>query len=157
MGAYQSFARWVGDKAWVRPLARRVLPKVDTVLLRSNGWRATPFPTLLLTTIGHHSGGAHLTPLYYVEDDGFLVIASNYGGEEPHWSRNLRATPACTIKVGRLAMAAKAEPVSDDQWDEHLDAFADFYPPYRDHVARAEREIPIWKLKPMRPASGPGR
>ncbi len=151
MNAYRTFARWVGDKPWFRPVARRVLPAVDRVLLRSRGWQATPFPTLLLTTIGHHSGDPHHAPLYYLEDGGFVVIASNYGHHEPHWSRNLSATPTCTVKVGKVSMPAHAEAVQSERWHRYLERFAEQYPPYRDYVARAGREIPMWRLVP-RPA-----
>lgn len=149
MRAYQRLTRWVGDKPWFRPVARRVLPKVDSALLRSGGWRATPFPTLLLTTIGHRSSEAHHAPLYYLEDGGFVVIASNYGHHEPDWSRNLAARPTCTVKLGRQATAAQAELVAAEDWPHLLDRFAAFYPSYRDYVARAGRQIPMWRLVPL--------
>ena len=151
MRAYRTFARWIGDKRWFRPIARRILPRVDHALLRSRGWQATPFPTLLLTTTGHRSGEPHHAPLYYLKDDGFVVIASNYGHHEPDWSRNLSATPVCAIKVRGVSMPARAEPVHADRWHRHLDRFAELYPPYRDYVSRADRDIPMWRLVP-RPA-----
>ena len=153
MSAYQRFVGWVGDKPWFRPIARWILPPIDRVLLRVGGWRATPFPTLLLTTAGHRSGEAHHAPLYYLEDDGFVVIASNYGNHEPDWSRNLTATATCTVKVGRAEMAARAEQITDHRWSGYLDRFAEFYPPYRDYVARSGRDIPMWRLVPV-PAEG---
>ena len=149
MSAYGNLVRWVGDKPWFRPVARWVLPKVDTVLLRSKGWQATPFPTLLLITTGHQSGQTHQAPLYYLEDDGFVVVATNYGNHEPDWSHNLAATPACTVRVGSTEMAAQAEAVADDRWHHYLDRFAAFYPSYRDYVARAGRDIPMWRLVPQ--------
>lgn len=145
MDAYRSLIRWIGDKPWFRGIARRGLPLIDKILLR-RGWRATPFPTLLLTTTGHQSGHPHEAPLYYLEDDGFVVIASNYGNHEPDWSRNLSARPICTVMVGRTAVVARAERVPVDLWHRYLDRFAEFYPPYRDYVTRAGREIPMWKL-----------
>lgn len=145
---YGSFVRWVGDKPWFRPVARGVLPKVDTVLLRW-GWRATPFATLLLTCTGHQSGQDHHAPLYYLEDDGYVVIATNYGRAEPDWSRNLAAQPLSTVKVGRRTMASRAEPVSGEEWSHYLSRFAEFYPTYRDYVARAGRDIPMWRLVPL--------
>ena len=112
------------------------------------GWRATPFPTLLLTTTGHQSGDPHQSPLYFLEDEGYVVIASNSGHHEPDWSRNLSVRPICTVKVGRSVVVARAERVPADIWHRYLDRFAEFYPPYRDYVARAGREIPMWRLVP---------
>ncbi|NNC92909.1 MAG: nitroreductase family deazaflavin-dependent oxidoreductase [Acidimicrobiia bacterium] len=148
MGAYRSLIRWIGDKPWFRWAARWVLPWIDKRLL-SRGWRATPFPTLLLTTTGHQSGASHEAPLYYLEDEGFVVIASNYGNHEPDWSRNLVATPVCRVKVGTAEVAARAEAVGHDRWHHYLDRFASFYPPYRDYVQRAGRDIPMWRLVPQ--------
>lgn len=148
MDAYGSFVRWVGDKPWFRPIARWVIPKVDTVLLESRGWQATPFPTLLLITTGHQSGRPHQSPLYYLEDDGFVVIATNYGNHEPDWSRNLAATPICTVKVGSTEVAVRAEVVPAHRWHGYLDRFAEFYPSYHDYVVRAGRDIPMWRLMP---------
>jgi deazaflavin-dependent oxidoreductase (nitroreductase family) len=148
MGAYRSFAGWVGDKPWFRPVSSRLVPMVDTALLRSRGWRVTPFPTLLLTTAGHQTGRPHHSPLYYLEDDGFVVIASNYGRAEPQWSRNLAGNPVCSVRVGRRGIAARANRVAEEHWTRYLEQFAAFYPPYRDYVARAGRQVPIWKLAP---------
>lgn len=147
MSLYRSLARWMGDKPWFRWVARRVLPRVDKMLM-ARGWHSTPFPTLLLTTTGHQSGDPHQAPLYFLEDEGYVVIASNYGHHEPDWSRNLSARPICTVKVGRSVVVAQAERVPADIWHRYLDRFAEFYPPYRDYVARAGREIPMWRLVP---------
>ncbi|MCP4249152.1 MAG: nitroreductase family deazaflavin-dependent oxidoreductase [bacterium] len=149
MAIYPAVVRWIGDKPWFRPVATHVLPRVDTVLLRSRGWRSTPFPTLLLTTVGHRSGRPHHAPLYYLDDEGFVVIASNYGRNEPDWSRNLREKPTCQVKVGRSVAPALATQVADTARPHYLERFAAFYPPYRDYVARAGREIPIWMLAPL--------
>lgn len=148
MGAYANLVRRVGDKPWFRPVAREVLPRVDAALLRSRGWQATPFPTLLLITTGHQSGRSHEAPLYYLEDGGFVVIATNYGRHEPDWSRNLAASPLCSVKVRSSRVAAHAEMVPADRWHHYLERFAEFYPSYNDYVARAGREIPIWRLVP---------
>ena len=148
MEAYGSLVRRVGDKPWFRPIARWVLPRLDTFLLLSRGWRATPFPTLLLITTGHQSGQPHHSPLYYLEDGGFVVIATNYGNHEPDWSRNLATTPVCSVKVGSTEVPVRAELVPADRWHRYLDRFAEFYPPYGDYVARAGRDIPIWLLVP---------
>jgi len=149
MAIYSSVVRWIGDRPWFRPVATEVLPRVDRVLLRSQGWRVTPFPTLLLTTVGHRSGRPHHAPLWYLEDDGFVVMASNYGRSEPDWSRNLREKPTCQVKVGRSVLATRATQVAHPARPHYLERFISFYPPYRDYVARAGREIPIWILAPL--------
>ena len=147
---YRWFAGWVGDRPWFRPIATTVLPTVDKLLLHLRGWYSTPFPTLLLTTTGLKTGDLHEAPLYYLDDDGFVVIATNYGRREPDWSRNLRAEAQCTLLVGRATIPALAREADEGDWDRYLEEFAAFFPPYLDYVARAGHRIPIWKLTPTR-------
>ncbi|MGI9647570.1 MAG: nitroreductase/quinone reductase family protein, partial [Acidimicrobiia bacterium] len=65
------------------------------------------------------------------------------------WSRNLRAQSQCTLRVGKATVSANAREADEKDWDRYLEEFAAFYPPYRDYVARAGRQIPIWKLTPI--------
>lgn len=108
----------------------------------------TPFPTLLLTTAGRKSGEAVDVPLWYLKDgEGLVVIASNFGGDEPDWSLNLRSDQACAVKIRRRTTAYRARLSEGKAWDRYLAKFAEFYPTYRDYIARAGREVPIWVLE----------
>ena len=108
----------------------------------------TPFPTLLLTTIGRNSGRTVDTPLWYLEEGRKVaVIASNFGRHEPDWSRNLRANPTCTVKIRRKTTAYRARPAEGEAWDRYLEEFAEFYPTYRDYIVRSGREVRIWVLE----------
>lgn len=147
ISAYRSFIRWIGAKSWLPPLVAPILHRLDRMLLR-RGAQATPFPTLLLTTTGVRSGQAHDAPLWYLEDDGYVVIATNYGRHEPDWSHNLRARPDCRLAVDNTSVAARAEPIAGEDFDRLLQRFVEFYPPYQAYVHRAERNIPMWRLVP---------
>jgi len=143
---YARFARWVGDKPWFRPLARRALPPVDKQLVKV-GLHATPWPTLNLTTIGCATGKPRTVPLYFVEHgDDLAVIASNYGRAEPQWSRNLRRDRACKVLLRRNTTSAIARLATPEEWHDLFDRFTDFYPPYQQYLERAHRLIPIWVL-----------
>lgn len=144
---YARLASWVGDKRWFRPVVRRVLPPVDKMLARA-GWRATPWPTLILATRGRSSGRRHETPLYFVEHAGSeAVIGSNYGNDEPDWSLNLRSDPRCTIRMNRRQAKAQARLAHTDEWQPVFEKFAAFYPNYRNYLERADRAVPIWVLE----------
>ncbi len=143
---YRALTRWIGSQRWLLPAATLVGP-VDRFLLRKFGRRITPFPTLLLTTVGRTSGQTFGAPLWYLQDGSDLtVIASNFGRGEPDWSRNLRVNSTCTVKIRRHTTAHRARLASDSEWEQYFARFADFYPTYRDYVARAGREVPIWVL-----------
>ena len=149
MGLYASLARWVGDKPWFRPVARNVLPAVDRFLGRV-GLRATPWPTMILTTTGRKSGDPRDTPLYFVDPLGNpAVIGTNYGRPvEPHWSLNLRNDASCSIKNGRHTTQRRARLATAGEWEPIFAKFAAFYPSYRAYRERAGRDIPIWVFEP---------
>jgi deazaflavin-dependent oxidoreductase (nitroreductase family) len=164
MSLYGGLTRWIGNQTWLRPVAPLVSP-VDRVLLSKFGRRLTPFPTLLLTTIGRNSGKTVDTPLWYLEECRELaVIASNFGRHEPDWSRNLRASPTCIVKIRRKTTAHRARPAGGEAWDRYLEGFAEFYPTYRDYIVVAGRDVPIWVLEsagsstpPIPPSEEAGR
>jgi deazaflavin-dependent oxidoreductase (nitroreductase family) len=140
-------AAWIGDKPWFRPIATEVVPRVDRALA-GLGWRATPWPTLLLTTT-RRSGHPHSTPLYFVDHGNTLaIIASNYGRAEPVWSHNLRRASDCVIKLHRRDEERTARLATDQEWESLFTAFAAFYPAYVAYRQRAGRHIPIWVLEP---------
>lgn len=148
MGFYADVARAIGDKPWFRPVARKVLPVVDKVLVRM-GWRATPWPTLLLTTLGRKTGTARNAPLYFVETNGGpAVLATNYGQQEPAWSHNLRANQNCQVTLRRATNEHRARLATTDEWSLLFERFAEFYPAYRTYLERAERDVPMWILEP---------
>ena len=147
MGLYAGLTRWVGTQRWLLPAVTLVGP-VDRLLLRKFGRRITPFPTLLLTTTGRKSGETVDAPLWYLKDgSGLVVIASNFGRHEPDWSLNLRGEPGCVVKIRRKTTGHMARLAEGTNWDRYLAEFAEFYPTYRDYIARAGRDVPIWVLE----------
>lgn len=151
MGVYATLAASIGDRRWFRPIATGVLPVVDRLLGRV-GWRSTPWPTLLLTTTGRTTGKDRRAPLYFVDHEGDMaVIATNYGRAEPQWSRNLDAMPKCEVTLRRRTTDFTARRARHQEWEPIFERFADFYPGYRTYIERADRDVPIWIL---RPASG---
>lgn len=145
---YQALVRWIGSQRWLLPVATLVGP-VDRILLDKFGRRITPFPTLLLTTTGRVSGRSVAAPLWYLQDSELAVIASNFGRDEPNWSRNLRADPVCTVKIRREISRYEARLAGAPAWAGYFERFAELFPTYRDYIARAGREVPIWVLEPM--------
>jgi deazaflavin-dependent oxidoreductase (nitroreductase family) len=114
-----------------------------------HGWHVTPFPTLLLTTTGRHSGDPHESPLWFIRaGEDFVVIATNYGRKEPDWSHNLRAKPLCRFTEGKRVHQAVAARAGGDDRDELIDRLVDLFPPFREYLHHADREVPVWRLRP---------
>jgi deazaflavin-dependent oxidoreductase (nitroreductase family) len=132
---------------------KRVAPKIDPPLLRLTGGRVSsvyPVPVMLLTTTGAKSGLPRTLPLLYVvDDDGLLLIASNYGStRHPAWYRNLVANPEVDVLAGRHSGRYTAAEITDpDQRDRAWAEALDTYAGYSDYEVRAgNRTIPLIRL-----------
>ena len=140
-------ARTVGDQTWFRPIAQRLLPFADKILVPI-GLRSSPWRTLLLTTVGRNSGLERQAPLYFVRaGTGVAVIGTNYGGEEPNWSKNLVASPLCSMTLDKHTSRRHARLATEAEFEPIFERFVEFYPTYEDYRQRAGRDIPIWILE----------
>ncbi|SEP54386.1 deazaflavin-dependent oxidoreductase, nitroreductase family [Amycolatopsis saalfeldensis] len=148
------FAGFGKSKAFAA-IGRALMP-ADRVLLRVSGGRlgvgtALGLRTLLLTTIGRSSGEPRQVPLLYVErEGGYVVIASNWGGEKhPAWSANLIARPDATASVGGRTVAVRGRLLDGAERTEMWDAVASYWPAYDRYAVRAaHRDIRVFLLEP---------
>ncbi|MFB6721135.1 nitroreductase/quinone reductase family protein [Kribbella sp. NPDC056345] len=135
----------------------RALVRVDERLLRSTNGRfgvgtSIGLRTLLLTTTGRRSGQLRQVPLLYVERDGaFVVIGSNWGGENhPAWSANLIAQPEANATVRGRTVPVHARLLTGDERQQMWDAVAAYWPAYNTYATRApNREIRVFRLEPV--------
>ena len=99
------FKRFVRLSAGWKPMSlfyARTLHHIDRLVYRATHQRATlsgwiaGLPVVNLTTTGAKSGLLRTLPLLAIpRDDGFVVIASNYGQRRhPAWYHNLKAIRA---------------------------------------------------------------
>ena len=107
--------------------------------------------SVVLTTIGMRSGTPREVPLYTVEDeDRFVVIGSNGGKERaPSWVGNLRATPDCTVRVGRRnVIPVRAREAEGEERDRLWALAVAAFPGYARYQERTTRRIPVIVLEP---------
>ncbi len=101
----------------------RVHPRI---YLATRGWvghRLGWYPSLVLETTGRISGIERRAVLPYLRSGaGYLVVASNFGGDRPpHWLLNLQAEPNVRVQIRRKRFAARADAVFPGDEDyEHL-------------------------------------
>lgn len=103
---------------------------------------------LLLTTTGARTGLRRTTPVMFQRDgDRLLVIASNMGAAaHPDWYLNLVAHPDVTVEVGDETYAAVATPTTGEDRERAWSAIKEANPFFKDHEAKAQREIPVVAL-----------
>ena len=126
----------------------RVLHHVDGPVSRLTRGRQTVTGLLtgltiaMLTTTGARSGQPRSVPLLgFAADDGFVVIASNYGQRRhPAWYHNLRADPQALLLVDGVTRAVVAELVTGERRERIWATAVALYPGwgvYRSRVPTA--------------------
>ena len=102
---------------------------------------------LLLTTTGRKTGRRRSVVLPFFPAGDTIAVVGSRGGmpTDPHWVTNLRAEPACEIRLARRAQPVRARIATGDEraalW-ESITARAPVYLEYQER-ARAHREIPV--------------
>lgn len=138
---------WLGRRSWMPAVAA----PVDRLAFKLFGRGVSVgVPTLLLEHVGRNSGEVYRSPLFFIRDgDAFVVAATNYGRNEPDWSRNLRALPEVFVTHGNIRRPMRARVETDPgRLDRYWRAFGDMYANYDEYRAEADREISIWVLEP---------
>lgn len=107
-------------------------------------------PTLLLSTIGRHSGEVRTSALIFARDgDDYLIVAS-YGGapRHPAWYLNLQAHTNAEIQVKGDRFAVTARTATAAEKPRLWQVVTKSWPNYDVYQTRTERPIPIVVLSP---------
>jgi len=67
---------------------------------------------LYLSTTGRVTGRVHEIEIWFALEDGNAYLLSG-GGDASDWVRNLRARPACRVRLGGRRFAARARIVEE--------------------------------------------
>ena len=109
-------------------------------------------PTLVLKTIGRHSGKPRLVPLAYGKlDGGFIIVGSKLGADvHPAWYLNLIELPEAEFQVGEACFRGYwRELDGEDRTRAWKRMVEDVYPPYADYQKGTTRRIPLIWLEPL--------
>jgi F420H(2)-dependent quinone reductase len=106
---------------------------------------------LLLYTIGRNSGKIHATTLsYYPDGENYLIVASNWGQEQPpDWFLNLEKTPITTIQVKNVTIRVKAKRAEGKQYQQLWELVTQHNSQYIEYQNHLVRKIPIMILIPI--------
>jgi deazaflavin-dependent oxidoreductase (nitroreductase family) len=93
--------------AGIARAADEPLPEVGTALARIKD-----ASSIQLTTTGRKTGKPHTRPVWFVVDDGRIVVQAGKDGKTD-WYRNLLKNTAATVSQGDYTFRARAAPVTD--------------------------------------------
>lgn len=110
---------------------------------------------ITLTTTGHKSGRLRSVTLYAWEDGDDLIVVGSWAGSprDPSWATNLRAEPRARIKRGKQEYDARAKEVSGKERERLWAMVVERFPMYARYQKKTERQIPLFVLARVQPAS----
>jgi len=132
----------------------KAFARVHTPLMaRTRGWPShigNNKRFLVLVTRGLRSGQARKVVLLYMPDPGgYVVIASNFGGERPPaWWANLRAGPGAEVHVSGKARAVRARLLEGPEREAVVARAVRYNAQWRRYFSVVERELPVVLLEP---------
>ena len=141
-----------------------IFEAIERTLVRYTGWslrsyastrrEGVPYiPTLLLTTVGRHSGAMREHALFFLRDgQDYIIVASKAGSpSHPDWFRNLDALPQGWVDVGRRRIPVRADVLDEAERARLWGPLTTMWPRYEDHQRRAApRVVPVVRLRPIR-------
>jgi F420H(2)-dependent quinone reductase len=136
-------------------MLKKIFPAVNVFLYRLTngklGGRSHRSKVLLLTTTGRKSGKPRTTPLRFIDEgSAFLVIASNWGSEQPPaWLLNLQANPSVQVQDMDKVMPARARVAEGEEHDRLFKKLAASEPRYDGYQAAIKRKIAVVVLEPQ--------
>lgn len=150
----QSLLRRLGYHPATVWAVKHIISPVDRVIVRASGGRIPQLssiflPTLLLTTVGRHSGRERTIPLIYIQDgDRFVVANARPVGERPNpWVTNLRASRVGVVTLGGRSVAVAARELDEAEVEIWWPALKAVWPAFDQHYA-ATGERTVFMLDP---------
>ena len=106
---------------------------------------------LLLHTVGRKSGKSYTTPLsYYRDGENYLIVASNWGKEDPpDWFRNLMRHSRTIIQVKDTTLQVEARQAEGEEYQRLWKDVTRQNPQYIEYQKTLTRQIPIMILTPV--------
>ncbi len=157
MGLLESAVKSMGRSEWFKKVGPKVVHRMDGFVHKITKGKVLPstymMDGLVLTSIGRKSGLERTVPISCFHIDGDLVvIGTNYGQDHhPAWALNLEANPEARVVYKGEEFEVTAHMVTDVDETERIFAHAQerwpAYEVYRERVAKAGRDIKMFRLK----------
>jgi deazaflavin-dependent oxidoreductase (nitroreductase family) len=130
----------------------RAFARIHTrLLVRTRGfpsWWGPRLRFLVLETRGRRTGMPRSVVLLYMPDGGdYVVIASNFGGEEPPaWWMNLSAQPEALVHVSGRSVPVLGGALVGEEREAMLKRAVSYNWQWREYAKTVQRELPVVRL-----------
>ena len=108
-------------------------------------------PICLIEVTGAKTGKKRTFPVMYVPDGDDVLVVASIGGapRNPAWYHNLVANSQVKITQGGKTRLMQARQLSGLDRKDAWPICVEQYPPYSDYEKRTNREIPVFRCKPL--------
>lgn len=135
-------------------LVFKALSPMGTLMFRM-GRKIQGRPLARLESVGARSGKTRRVILGTFpggHPDSSVIVASNGGSaSHPGWAYNLAANPnQVRIDTGEGLVAAEVELLEPEERDRMWNQVVEMAPGYRSYTEKTDREIPLFRLTPLR-------
>ncbi len=120
----------------------------------SNGERGgnlpgTPYPVVVVTSVGRKSGNLRKNPVMRVERDGaYLAVASKGGApDNPEWYANFLAHPEVELQDKTEKNDYSVRLLDGEERADWWDHAVTTWPTYASYQEKTDREIPLFLLE----------
>lgn len=109
----------------------------------------TPYPVVVITSVGASSGKLRKNPVMRVERDGaYLAVASKGGADDdPAWADNFRKHPEVDLQDKAEKHTYRVRELSGDEREDWWAHAVTTWPTYASYKEKTERQIPLFLLE----------
>lgn len=109
----------------------------------------TPYPVVVITSVGSRSGHLRKNPVMRVEHEGrYLAVASKGGApDDPAWAENFRDHPEVELQDGADKHAYTTRLLDGAEREEWWQRAVDTWSTYAEYATKTDREIPLFLLE----------
>ena len=109
----------------------------------------TPYPVVVISSVGSKSGHLRKNPVMRVERDGaYLAVASKGGApENPEWYYNFVAHPEVELQDGAEKHVYRVRELEGDERQDWWDHAVATWPTYASYAEKTDRLIPLFLLE----------
>ncbi|WP_107766378.1 nitroreductase family deazaflavin-dependent oxidoreductase [Nocardioides terrigena] len=109
----------------------------------------TPYPVVVITSVGASSGKLRKNPVMRVERDGaYLAVASKGGADDdPVWADNFRKHPEVDLQDKAEKHTYRVRELTDDEREDWWAHAVATWPTYASYKEKTERQIPLFLLE----------
>lgn len=109
------------------------------------------YPICLVSMVGRKTGRTRTIPLIHVPDGEDEILVGSQAGldHDPIWTHSIRVNPEVRITFDGRSRRYLSRQLDADEKRRVWPHLCSVYPAYDDYQARTDRDIPVFRCRPL--------